>query len=153
MPCRRQADDLRLVDERMHLDMIAYRLLCQPRRFVDQGDGEIRNPDMARKPHSLDLAERAERLAQRDLRVRPVQQQEIDLRKLQPRQTLLDRTLEFARGEVRRPYLRGDERLIACQAGGTQALADLALVVVPFRGVDMAIAQAQRLLDHTPTGT
>jgi hypothetical protein len=39
------------------------------------------------------------------------------------------------------------------QAGGAQTLADLALVVVHFRGVDVAIAQAQRLLDHSHTST
>ena len=146
-PARR--NDLRLVDERMHLDLIAdQRLVRQPHRFVDQGDGKVRNPDMACKSHALDLAERAERLAQRDLRVRPVQQQQIDLREPQPRQALLGRALEFARRKVRRPYLRGDEHLVSCDAGSAHAFADLALVVVHLRGVDVAVAKAQRLFDQ-----
>jgi hypothetical protein len=49
---------------------------------------------------------------------------------------------------MRRPYLRGDEHLVAGNAGRAHAFADLALVVVHLRGVDVAVAKAQRLLDQ-----
>src|SRR6516165_1606832 len=83
-------DHLRLVDEGMHLDLVAHqRLLRELHGLLDQRDGEVRHADVARKSHTLDLAERAERVAQRNLRIRPVQQEEIDLRELQPLQARL----------------------------------------------------------------
>ena len=50
------------------------------------------------------------------------------------------------------PDLGGDEDLVALDAGGAQALADLALVLVDLRGVDVAIAEPQRLLDQPRAG-
>src|SRR5215831_1770283 len=108
---------------------------------------------MAGKPRALDLAERAERVAQRDLRIRPVQQEEIDVRELQPRQARLRGMLEFARGKVRRPHLRGDEHLIAFYTGGAQPLPHLAFVVIKLGGVDVAVPAPQRLLDDTYAAT
>src|SRR5215831_13592049 len=107
---------------------------------------------MAGKPRALDLAERAERVAQRDLWIRPVQQEQIDVRELQPRQARLSGTLEVAGGKVRRPHLRGDEHLIAFYAGGAQPLPHLAFVVVKLGGVDVAVPAPQRLLDDTYAG-
>src|SRR5262245_39636735 len=49
---------------------------------------------------------------------------------------------------MRLPHLGGDEHLVARHARGTQALAHLALVVVHLGGVDVAIAEPQRLLDN-----
>src|SRR5262249_8335661 len=102
---------------------------------------------------ALDLAERAERVAQRNLRIRPVQQEQIDVRELQPRQARLRGTLELARRKVRWPHLRGDEHLIALYAGGAQPLPHLAFVVIKLGGVDVAVAAPQRLLDHTHAAT
>jgi hypothetical protein len=66
----------------MHLDLVAdERLIGNCNRFVEQGYGEIGDADAAREPHALDLAQRAKRLTQRDLRVRPMQQQKIDFGK------------------------------------------------------------------------
>src|SRR5215217_3210335 len=53
---------------------------------------------------------------------------------------------------MRRPDLGGEEDLIALHARGAQALADLAFVFVHLRGVDVAIAEPQRLLDDPRTG-
>src|SRR6185295_4968017 len=61
-------------------------------------------------------------------------------------------TLERGRGKMRGPDLGGDEDLAALHAGGAQPLPDLAFVVVHLGGVDMAIAQPQRLLDHARAG-
>ena len=56
------------------------------------------------------------------------------------------------RREMRRPHLGGDEHLVARDARGAQRLADLALVVVHLRRVDVAIAEPQRLLDDARAG-
>ena len=53
---------------------------------------------------------------------------------------------------MRRPDLGGDEHLVARQTGGAQPFAYLALVVVHLRGVDMPIAEPQRLLDDAGAG-
>ena len=50
------------------------------------------------------------------------------------------------------PDFCGDKDLVAPDTGGAQALADLALVLVDLRGVDVAIAQPQRLLDDPSAG-
>ena len=50
------------------------------------------------------------------------------------------------------PDLGGDEHFIAADAGGPHAVADLALVVVDLGGVDVAIAESQRLLDDARAG-
>jgi len=65
---------------------------------------------------------------------------------------LLGRELEFARRQMGLPDLGGDEDLVALDARCAQAVAHLALVVVHLGGVDMAIAEPQRLLDHARAG-
>src|SRR5262245_27294902 len=74
--------------------------------------------------------------------------QEIHLGELEVDEALLGGLLERACAQVRLPHLRGDEDLVALDAGGAQALADLALVVVHRGGIDVAVAEPQRLLDH-----
>ena len=59
--------------------------------------------------------------------------------------------LEIARGKVRRPYLGGDEDFLARDARGAQPLPHFALVVVHFGGIDVAVAEPQRLLDDART--
>src|SRR5262249_35824859 len=135
-------------------DLIAdQRLLRKLHGLFDQRDGEVRHPDMAGKPPALYPAERAERVAPRDLRIRPVQEEEMDGGGLEPRPARLGRTLEVARGKVRRPNLRGDEHLIAFYAGGAQPLPHFAFVVIKLGGIDVAVAAPQRLLDDPHAAT
>ena len=56
---------------------------------------------MARQPVALDLAQRADGFGKRDLRIGPMQQQQIDLAQPQPHQAIARRALELARGEMR----------------------------------------------------
>ena len=56
------------------------------------------------------------------------------------------------RREMAGPHLCGDEHLVAGNAGGAQPFADFTLVLVDLRGVDMAIAEPQRLLDQPRAG-
>ena len=55
-----------------------------PNRLIDIGDLEVRHADMTSKSSSLDLAQRFQRLGERNLGVRPMQQQEVDLGQPQP---------------------------------------------------------------------
>ncbi len=91
----------------------------------------------------------AQRLRQRHPRIRPVQQQQIDLGEPQFGQALLGGSLEIVGREMRR---LNHEYLVAPDLGGAQALADLALVFVDLCGVDVAISAPQCLLDETRTG-
>jgi hypothetical protein len=85
----------------VHLELVAHqRLGRQRRRFVEQRDVEIRHADVARHAGFLDLAKRAERFDERHLRVRPVQQQQVDLGQPQLHQALLGGTQQFPRGKV-----------------------------------------------------
>ena len=56
---------------------------------------------MARQPVALDLAQRAERFRERDLRIGPVQQQQIDFGQPQPHQTFARGALKLPRREMR----------------------------------------------------
>src|ERR1700730_14655737 len=51
------------------------------------------------------------------------------------------------------PELGGHEHILAPDLRGAQALADLAFVLIDLRGVDVAIAELQRLLDQTRAGS
>src|SRR5258708_36884257 len=82
-----------------------------------------------------------------------MQQQQIDLGKAQPGQALLGRSLEVIRREMGGPDLGRDEHIVASHSRSAQALADLAFVVIDLRGVDVAIAEPQRLLDQTGAGS
>ena len=144
--------DLRLVEKRMHLDLVAdQRLAREPDRFIDQRDREVGHADMAGQTVLLDPAQGAQRFGQGYQRVRPVQEQQIDLGQAQPGEAALGGMLELMGGEMRRPYLGGQENIVAPDPGRVQRLPDLALVVVHFRRVDMAISQPQRLLHHPRT--
>jgi hypothetical protein len=81
-----------------------------------------------------------------------MQKQEIDLGHAQLHQPLLGGAGEIARREMRRPDLRGDENVVAFEAGGARPLAHVALVVIHLRGVDVAVAEPQRLLDDARAG-
>jgi hypothetical protein len=108
---------------------------------------------MARQPIALDFAQSAKRLGKRDLRIGPVQQQQVDFALAQPHQRVAGSAFECARCEMRRPDIRRQKHLAALDAGGVQAFADLALIVVDFCGVDVAIAEPQSLLDHARART
>ena len=82
-----------------------------------------------------------------------MQQQKVDLAQPQSNQAVVNGAFKRARREMRRPNFRRHEQVGAVDAGGAQAVADVALVVVYFRGIDMAIAEPQRLFDHTRAGS
>ena len=73
-------DYFRLVEKGMALDLIAHQRFARRRQcLVDVRHGEVGDADMACQAVALDLAQRADGVGQRDLRIGPVQQQQIDL--------------------------------------------------------------------------
>ena len=138
----------------MTFDLIANeRLGRKPHRLLDELDGEIGHPDMARQPIALDLAQRAERIGERDLRIGPVQQQQIEFAQAQPAERVARGPFEIARRKMRRPDLGGDKHVAALDARGVQALPHFALIVVHLRRIDVAVAEPQRLFDHAGAGS
>ena len=91
--------------------------------------------------------ERAERLLEPEVRVGPVQEQEVEAVDLQ----VLERLLGRAAGDVRRVLLARDlgreEELLSRHAGRGQPAPDLLLVAVGARGVDVPVADRERVLD------
>src|SRR5258708_8571399 len=57
------------------------------------------------------------------------------------------------RREMGGPDFCRDEHIVAPDPRSAQALADLAFVLISLRGVDVAVAEPQRLLDHTCAGS
>src|SRR5438445_747470 len=82
-----------------------------------------------------------------------MQQQQIDLRNAQPGQAVLGRSLEIIRRKMGGPDLGRDEHIVASHSRSAQALANLAFVLIDLRGVDVAVAEPQRLLDQTRAGS
>ena len=99
------------------------------------------------RPSPLHPGERADRIGERNARVRPVDQQEVDVGEAQLRQAFLGGPLEFARRQVVLPDLGGDEDVVAPDPAGAQTLPDLALIAIHLGGVDVAVSEPPRLLD------
>src|SRR5499433_2904686 len=148
---------LALVDERMDLDLVRHqRFARELHRLLQQRDGEIRDPDMLGAPVAFGLAQNAERLLQRHLRTRPMDEKKVDPGKLELLQALIERALEVGGGKLIVIDLGSDENMLALEAGGaqpaTQSLTDLALIAVALGGVDVAIADTERGLDRVDAG-
>jgi len=120
-----------------------------PAQALEERDAVVH---LAGEPVALDLAQGAERFGERNLRIGPMQQEQIDLAQAQPHQAVARGALKLARSEMRRPDFRGQKHFAALDVGGIETLPDFALVVVDFRGVDVAIAEPQGLFDHSRTG-
>src|SRR5262249_27166225 len=103
-------------------------------------------------PFAFHLAERSDRILEGNARVRPVDQQEIDVRQLELGDAVARRALEVARSQIARPDLGDEEDIVARHARGAQPLADRFLVAIQRGGVDMAVAEPDRLFDHAYAG-
>src|SRR5882724_4511744 len=81
-----------------------------------------------------------------------MQQQQVDFVQAQPRQALLGGSLEIVRFEMGGPDLGRQKDFVAPDAGSTDGLADLTFVLIHLRGVDVTIAEPQRLFDQARAG-
>ena len=127
----------------MPLDLVGDdRLGRKLHRLLDQRDGEVRDADVAREALLLHLAHRAHRLGERNLRVRPVDQQQVHVRDAQVRQALLHGALERRRGASSvcgtLVVMNTSSRFTpeACSPSPTSLL-----VAVDQRAVEMAVAE------------
>ena len=112
---------------------------------------EVRDPDRA-GPTVLD--ELGEGPPGRDVvavvqrRQRPVDQEQVDLLEPQLGQRLVERAPGVVGPVVAVVELAGDPELLAGDVSGLERLADLLLVPVHLRGVDVPVADLERLGDH-----
>ena len=126
----RRPSHLRLIHVGVPFDLVGHHVLGrQQLHRLPELDGEVRQRDVPRAAFALHTAQRADRVGERNARVRPAHQQEIDLGKLElGGRGLLGRPLELARREMVRPHLRRDEDLVGGGRRTAKPLADLALV-------------------------
>jgi hypothetical protein len=71
-------------------------------------------------------------------------QQQVDVIEPELAQRVLGRLLDRGGGQIPAPDFGGDEYLLARQAGFGQSRADLGLVLIALRGIEMAIPDIQR---------
>ena len=103
---------------------------------------------MPHEPRLAQLGERAQRLLERHVVVGPVQQQEVDVVDLQPLERPLGRRAHAVGGELVAPQLRRQEELVARHTAGGEPLADLGFVLICLRGVDVPVADFERIGDR-----
>ena len=143
--CAAGVDDPGRVDIGMGLALqVDQRLRAERDRLVEQRDVEIRHAEVAREPVALGLGERAHGFLQRDLGVRPVHQQEVDIVDAEIGEALVDRAREIGGAQIFVRHLGAEEDVAARHAGRADAFADLALAAVFPCGVDVAIAELER---------
>ncbi len=136
--------ELGLVEMRVILRLqIDQRLGTEPDCFVEHRDIEICNPYMAGEALPLCFGQRADRLAEWDLGVRPMDHEKIDVVDSQIPQALLDRAREIVGAQIFVRYFGGQEDLAARHARGAHALADAALGAVFPGRVDVTIAEPE----------
>ena len=133
-----------LAQERVVLDLVGEHGR-ELERLLQQAGGEVRHADLPHAPVVPEPVQRAERLLQRHLRVRPVQQQQVDVVDAEPLERLLGVALDQLRRGVRVRHLRGQEDLVPRHAAVGDPAPDLALVLVRARGVDLAVSDLQRV--------
>ncbi|MQM40047.1 hypothetical protein KBTX_04089 [wastewater metagenome] len=103
---------------------------------------------MAGQPLLADIVERADGLPERDIPVRPVEQQQIDAVHAETPQALAHGALQVAVAETVHPDLGGQPDVLPGHAGIGDTPADTGLVAVHLRRVDVAVARLQGGTDH-----
>ena len=110
----RRGQQLRLVEKRMILRLqYDQRLGAEFDRLVEQRDVEIGDADMARQPLPLGLGQRRHGLAQRNVRIGPMDQQEIDVIDLERGEAFIHRFRKVAGAQVFVADLGGEEDVLA----------------------------------------
>src|SRR5262249_38026178 len=93
--------ELRLVEMGVILGLqVDQRLGAEADGFIEHGDVEIGNADMAREALPLGFGQRGNGLAQRNVRVGPMHEQKVDEIDVEIFQALLDRAREIVRAQV-----------------------------------------------------
>jgi hypothetical protein len=105
---------------------------------------KIRHPDVAREALPLRLRQRRHGLGERDLRVRPMHHEQIDLVDAEILQALVDRARKVIGAQIFVRHLGGEENLVARHPRCADPFADAAFGAVFPRGVDVAISELER---------
>ena len=108
--------------------------------------GKFETPAWRISSRSCSVAQRAEAALERDLGDRPVQQQQVDVVGPEPPQRLLRRRRQRRRLVLAVPDLRRQPDVAAVHAARRDPGADLRLVLVRPRGVDVPVADLERVL-------
>jgi len=107
---------------------------------------------MARQALLLGGVQSADGILQRDACIGPVNQKEIHRPEAQRLDRRLGRWHQRIGADILVPDLGGHDECVPRDTAGARALADLALVAVHARRVEMAIAGLDRLRDHADAG-
>src|SRR5215217_8007766 len=142
----REIEQPGLAKERVVLDLVAEHR-CMLERLREQPRREVRHAEVADPAGLAQLDERGDGALERHGLVGPVQQQEIQVVRAQGTQGVFGRGLERVRLEVAREDLRGEEDVRAVHFALREAIADLRLVLVRARGVDLPVADLERVAD------
>lgn len=128
------------------------RRRAQPARVAQQRRAEIRDADVPRQAARPGIVERADALGERYARVRPVDEEEVDIGETEATQALFGRALQGALADIVRPDLRDDEHPFARDTGAPEALPDRFLVVVDRGGIDVPVSGREGIRDGGRTG-
>ena len=122
-------------------------------RLLEVADSEVEHADVAHAAVFLLAHQRFQRRPHADQpEVRPVQQHQVHVVGAQPLEALGHRVAQFARLEAVQPHLGGQKRFGAVHAGRIQRPTDGVLVAVDLGGVDVPVADLQRLRHHAQRG-
>src|SRR6185437_7002646 len=140
-----QGEGCALRQERVIFDLVAEQLGLVPLdRFAQQRDSEIADADEARLAGLAQLGEGAERLAEGHLRIRPMNEQQIDMVEAETLEALLMRALGRTGVKIAWRDFGHEKNLAARNTAVADGAADLGLIAIDLRRVNMAIAERDR---------
>jgi hypothetical protein len=129
----------------MIFDLIAQQIDLQLLdRFAQQRHREVADPDIpcpTGRPHRF---QRPQGLGQRNARIGPMDQQQIDIIRAQPAQAVGGRSRQIGAGKLVIPNLGGQKNVASVDARFGDRLPHPGLVVIGLSGIDMPVAQIQR---------
>jgi len=119
--------------------------------LAQQGGREVGNTDVAGEPPRLHPVQRTDGVGDRDIRIGPVDEQQVEMVEAETLQARLRRSFELLRFELGPPDFRGHEDLVARKVRGAQAGTHGLLIVIAGRGVDMPVADLERMRHQVGT--
>src|SRR6218665_1160073 len=115
----------------MVFDLIAKELgLVRVERFVEQSHGEIADADQPCLAGSLRCGKGCERLAQRHILARPVDEQQIDIVEAEPVEDFVHPACNGFGLKIIKPDLAGDEKLLTSDTAFANRPSNLKLVAI-----------------------
>ncbi len=139
-----------MLEERVDLDLVHLGDLVRVREeLLEMRHQVVRHADVLRAAVRLQLLERAPGLAAAPLD-RPMDQVEVDVLEAEPLHARIEGAERRVVAVIVVPQLRRDEHLAARKAARAEALADVDLVAVDARRVDVAVPAGEGGADGLP---